>query len=101
MQGFIKNDPSDAADLSAALVDFGFYHDLSTVMRMYAEYVNHGNYGYSGGVIDQPDEYWSDITTMRLLHRWVEATAGKPQLEQTSVFDTLRNEGRLMGRFNG
>ena len=35
----------DREAVEGTLKDFGFYHDFADVARMYAEYVNHGNYG--------------------------------------------------------
>ena len=58
---------------------------------MYAEYVNHGRYGYAGGVMDQPDAYWHDMYVMRSLALWVEHFA--PLVGMTdgiSWFDKIR-----------
>lgn len=97
MQQFMSSTPPNASDIEDALIDFGFYHRLSDVERMYAEYVNKGHYGYAGGVLEQPDEYWHDMDTMRWLELWVKYVAPLPRMEQVSVFDTLRSEGRLNG----
>lgn len=58
-------------DVNQALKDFGFYHDLADVKRMYAEYSNNKQYGYAGGVMDQPDSYWHDMYIMKNLELWV------------------------------
>jgi hypothetical protein len=97
MRQFLSNNPPTVQDIEAALVDFGFYHLASDRHRMYAEYVNHGNYGYAGGVMDQPEEYWRDMDTMRWLELWIKHVAAMPRLEQVSVFDTLREKDRLDG----
>lgn len=95
MTQFLSDDPPDTETIENALLDFGFFHNWRDVTRLYAEYVNKGNYGYPGGVLDQPDEYWQDIETMRWLELYVKHVATLPRLEQVSVFDTLRNEGRF------
>lgn len=66
---------------------------------MYAEYVNNKRYAYEGGVMDQPSEYWDDMTTMRWLELWVKHVAPLPRMEQTSVFDNLRETGTLDGKW--
>lgn len=93
MTQFLSGEPPSAETINAALFDFGFYHALVDVERMYAEYANHGRYGYDGGVMDQPEEYWSDMAMMRWLEMYVKYVATMPQLEQVSVFDTLKNTG--------
>jgi hypothetical protein len=40
MQYFLSTDDPNPADLDKALVDFGFFHNVKDVKRMYAEYVN-------------------------------------------------------------
>ena len=95
MQQFLSDQPPDTQTIEDALVDFGFYHALPDVERMYAEYMNHGNYGYAGGVLDQPQEYWDDIGIMRLLELYVKHVATMPKLEHVSVFDQLRKDGRF------
>lgn len=95
MTQFLSDDPPKTQDIEDALLDFGFYHTLHDVERMYAEYVNHGNLGYSGGVLEQPPEYWADINTMRLLELYVKHVSVLPKLPQESVFDTLRKTGRF------
>lgn len=100
MQQFCSNSEPNVETIETVLEDFGFYHTWLDVLRMYAEYSNHGHYGYAGGVLDQPQEYWDDMTTMKWLELWVKHIAGMPRLEHESVFDTLRNEGRIDGRMN-
>ena len=95
MQQFLSDEPPDTQTIEDALLDFGFYHQLPDVERMYAEYMNHGNYGYAGGVLDQPTEFWDDMSTMRLLELYVKHVATMPRLEQVSVFDQLRKDGRF------
>lgn len=95
MTQFLSDEPPETEKIEDALLDFGFYHLLVDVERMYAEYMNHGNYGYAGGVLDQPEEYWSDMGTMRLLELYVKHVAPMPRLEQVSVFDQLRKDGRF------
>lgn len=95
MTQFLSDEPPDAATIDEALVDFGFNHTLIECERMYAEYSNHGNYGYAGGVLDQPDEFWQDMQTMRLLELYVKHVAPLPRLEQVSVFDQIRKDGRF------
>lgn len=95
MTQFLSDETPDTQAIEDALLDFGFYHTLIEAERMYAEYVNHGNLGYSGGVIEQPEEYWRDMATMRLLELYVKHVATLPRLEQVSVFDQLRNTGRF------
>jgi hypothetical protein len=95
MTQFLSDAEPDAQAIEDALIDFGFYHQLIDAERMYAEWVNHGNYGYAGGVLDQPEEYWRDMGTMRLLELYVKHVAPMPRLEQVSVFDQLRKTGRF------
>ncbi len=97
MQQFLSDEPPETDKIEDALKDFGFYHQLPDVERMYAEYMNHGNYGYAGGVLDQPEEYWADIGTMRLLELYVKHVATTPRLPQESVFDQLRKDGSRFG----
>lgn len=73
-----------------ALKDYGFYHDLGDVMRMYSEYVNNRQYGYAGGVLDQPDAYWHDMAIMRNLALWVEHFAPLVGFtDEVSIFEKL------------
>lgn len=95
MTQFLSDETPDTRTIEDALLDFGFYHTLIEVERMYAEYVNHGNLGYAGGVMDQPEEYWHDMTTMRWLELYAKHVATAPRLEQVSVFDQLRQSGRF------
>ncbi len=97
MRQFLNSKPPSNTDIINALLDFGFYHPLSDVQRMYAEYTNHGHLGYAGGVMDQPEEYWHDMDTMRWLELWIKHVEGVPRLEQVSIFDTLRNKNRIDG----
>lgn len=99
MVHFLSDTPPPAVDIEDALLDFGFYHHLRDVKRMYAEHQNHGNLGYPGGVLDQPEEYWDDMATMHWLELWVKHVADLPRLEQKSVFDTLRDEDRFDGNW--
>lgn len=99
MQQFLSTDPPSPDVIEAALLDYGFYHRLLDVKRMYSEYKNSKRYGYAGGVLDQPDEYWDDIATMHWLELWVKHVGPLPRLEQTSIFETLRNENRIDGRW--
>ncbi len=66
------SDKPSLKDVEQAIDNFGFYHDKVDVERMYAEYVNHGNYGYAGGVMEQPEAYWHDMSIMKWLSIWVE-----------------------------
>jgi hypothetical protein len=59
-------------ELEQELKNFGFYHSRTDVYRMYAEYVNNGQYGYAGGVLDQPSTYWHDMAVMRKVHAFVQ-----------------------------
>jgi hypothetical protein len=99
MQYFLSTDDPNPADLDKALVDFGFFHNVKDVKRMYAEYVNNKRYGYKGAVLDQPDEYWEDMSTMHLIKLWVESRKGVFHMEQVDVIDQLRKTGRLQGKF--
>ena len=76
MQHFLNLDDLNRTErvnrVRAALVNFGFYHEIDHVCRMYAEYKNHGNYAYAGGILDQPDTYWHDMSVMRNLEFYVE-----------------------------
>ncbi len=96
MQTFMKSDPPSALEISNALIDFGFYHEFSEVARMYAELQNNKLLGYSGGVNEQPSEYWQDISTMRWLALWVEHVAPLPRMKQESWIDKIKQ-----GVFNG
>lgn len=100
MTNFISDNEPTVEEINNALVDFGFYHSFEQVARMYAEYTNNKLLGYAGGVNEQPDEYWRDLATMRWLRLWVENVKPMPRLAQRSVFDTLRDEGRFIGRLN-
>jgi len=99
MRAFLNPTPPAAVDIEAALEDFGFCHDLLDVGRMYAGLSNHGHLGYAGGVLDQPEEYWQDMSTMRWLEMWVQYVATMPRLEPKSVFETLQKEGRFVGNW--
>lgn len=99
MQNFLSEDPPSADVIEDALLDYGFYHAPAQVTRMYAELKNHQHYGYDGGVLDQPDEYWDDMDTMHWLELWQKHVAPMPRMEQISVFDTLREDDRLEGRW--
>lgn len=68
---------------------------------MYAEYINNKHYGYPGGVLDQPEEYWHDMGMMKWLELWVKHVAPMPRMQQVSVFDSLRKEGRFSGKWLG
>ncbi len=98
MQSFISTTTPSAETINDALIDYGFYHTPIQVQRMYAEKVNHGLLGYVGGVIDQPDEYWHDMSTMRWLQLWHEHVAPLARLEQTSWIDNIREHGTLQGK---
>ena len=92
MQRFLAGNTPQAHEIEEALLDFGFYHRLHEVTRMYAEYTNRNLLGYAGGVNEQPEEYWRDMSTMQWLKLYVEQvlpTAGA--IPQESVFDQLRN----------
>lgn len=95
MTQFLSSDPPGIEDIESALEDFGFYHGFSDVARMYAEHENHGNLGYEGGVLDQPPEFWADLSTMKWLELWVKHVKDMPRLQQVSVFDQLRETGRF------
>jgi hypothetical protein len=99
MQHFLSDEPPSTEVIETALLDYGFYHQPHTVQRMFAEYKNRNLLGYEGGVLDQPDEYWSDISTMSWLELYVKHVANAPRMEQVSVFDTLTNENRLGGKW--
>lgn len=99
MSSFSSTTPPTVDEINAVLSDFGFYHPLREVKLMYAEYVNNNLLGYSGGVLEQPDEYWADINTMRWLRLWVEHVQNAPRMQQVSVFDTLKTEGRINGKW--
>lgn len=101
MQHFLSDAIPKTDEIESALLDFGFYHRFSDVARMYAELVNRGRYGYEGGVLDQPDEYWSDMATMKWLEFWVKYVAPAPRMEQVSVFDRLRENGQFSGKWLG
>ena len=98
MQHFTSSDVKPNRDVvEAALKDFGFYHDFGDVARMYAEYVNHGNYGYAGGVMDQPDAYWHDMYIMKNLALWVEHYSILIGItDGISIFDKIRSDVPLM-----
>lgn len=102
MKQFLSGNPPMPYEIEEALLDFGFYHALPEVCRMYAELTNNKRYGYAGGVQDQPPEYWRDMSTMNWLKLYVEEvlpTAGL--IPQVSVFDQLRNNegfGMMMTR---
>jgi len=93
MESFLSGAPPKMQDINDGLADFGFYHTLPQVQRMYAEYANKNLLGYSGGVMEQPEEYWQDIYTMGLLKLWVEQARVAPPIEQVSVFDRLKKDG--------
>jgi hypothetical protein len=95
MTAFVN--PSDTPDrdsIDEALYNYGFYHDLSHVKRMYAEYVNHGHYGYAGGVMDQPDAYWHDMYVMKNLELYVKHFAGLVDFtDQVPIIQKLKSKG--------
>lgn len=93
----MSTDDPDPLEIEQALLDFGFYHDLPSVKRMYAEYVNNNLLGYAGGVNEQPEEYWSDMATMRWLQLWVKHVKPIPQLEKQDVISRLKKGGTLNG----
>lgn len=98
MQNFLSTKDPNISEINEALLDFGFYHPFDIVSRMYAEYVNHGNYGYGGGVVDQPPEYWADMATMYWLRKWHEVV--KPVsgiVEQKSWIENIK-EGKPIGK---
>jgi hypothetical protein len=64
---------------------------------MFSEYHNNKLLGYPGGVLQQPDTYWSDIATMRALMLWDEHVKDLPRMEQKSVFDQIKETGTLSG----
>lgn len=99
MQHFQSESPPSNEDIEDALLDFGFYHTVGQVTRMYAEYTNKGLLGYAGGVLEQPDEYWDDMATMQWLSLYVKHVAPMPRMEQISVFETLRDENRFGGNW--
>lgn len=99
MTHFQSANPPTHEEIENALLDFGFYHTFTQVSRMFAEYTNKGLLGYSGGVLEQPDEYWDDIATMQWLKLYVEHVAPMPRLEQISVFETLQKENRFGGNW--
>jgi hypothetical protein len=99
MQQFLSDSDPDVETIAHAVIDFGFHHLFKDVARMYAEYTNKDKYGYDGGVMDQPEEYWNDMETMRWLELWIKHVATIPRIEQVSVFHTIRKEGRLSGKW--
>jgi hypothetical protein len=101
MHYFLDDSPPTTEAIENALIDFGFYHRFPDVSRMYAEYINNKQYGYPGGVLDQPEEYWHDMNIMNWLKLWVKHVSTAPRLEPVSVFDTLAKEGRFGGRWIG
>jgi len=102
MINFQSTDPPTIKDINDALSDFGFYHPIETVTRMYAEYINNKKYWYGDNGIDQPDEYWHDISTMNWLKLWVEHVRPVAQLqdkeEKDDVIARLRAGKSLVGR---
>ena len=97
----MSSDPPTAKEINDALHDFGFHHPLSVVKRMFAEYVNNKKYWYGENGIDQPDEYWEDISTMNWLRLWVEHVAPlaqvQAQVSQEDAISRLRRGGTLNG----
>lgn len=86
----------DPHDIDDAIQDYGFYHSPEQVKRMYAEYVNNNLLGYSGGVLEQPDEYWYDISTMNWLKLWVEHVLPlADDTPHTDIIEHLRAGGSL------
>ena len=78
-------------DTEKAISNLGFYHDKVDAERMYAEYNNHGNYGYAGGVMDQPAFYWADMSTMKWLSIWIEHYAQLADItDGVSIFKKIR-----------
>ena len=75
MQHFISPDNVNRNEhlitVRESLIDYGFYHELVHVYRMYAAYNNHGILGYAGGVMDQPEAFWHDMHIMRNLETYV------------------------------
>lgn len=98
MERFLNPDPPSAPEIEKALLDFGFYHHFHEVSLMYSNLTNHNLLGYAGGVMDQPEEYWHDMAIMNWLSLWVKHIGSKPRMAPVSVFDTLRNTGRLDGK---
>lgn len=97
MEHFLNPGNPNRESIEATLKDYGFYHNLGDVMRMYAEYVNHGRYGYAGGVMDQPDTYWHDMNIMRNLALWVEHFAPLAGFtDGQSVFEKIRQGQPIM-----
>lgn len=84
-------------DTEKAIHNFGFYHDRIDVERMYAEYTNHGNYGYAGGVMDQPDGYWHDMNIMKWLNIWVTHYAGLVSpTDGISIFKKIKDGDSIL-----
>ena len=101
MQNFLSPDRVSKTErinnVRESLIDYGFYHDLRDVTRMYAEYINNKHYGYAGGVMDQPDGYWHDMNLMRNLAFYVEellpfATDG----EQKDFIQQIKDNDELI-----
>ena len=100
MQHFLDFDDLNRTErikrVRQALINFGFYHEVVQVCRMYAEYKNHGNYAYSGGVLDQPDSYWHDMSVMRNLEFYVKELLPFAHEEQPeSWITTLKKEADI------
>lgn len=97
MMAFLNPDTPTLEKLNDYLDNYGFNHELLDVTRMYAEKVNHKLLGYAGGVIDQPDEYWEDMNTMRLLQQWCEIAPSIPRLEEDDIIKRLKRGGSFGG----
>jgi len=98
MQGFLSSDEPPHHVIEDALLDFGFYHTPLQVQRMYAELTNRNHYGYAGGVLDQPPEYWHDMATMQWLKLYVEHVLPQAGLiPQHDVIEQLKRTGKMNG----
>lgn len=89
--------PPPVETIEAALLDFGFWHRPIEVQRMYSYLINYNQLGYAGGVLDQPDEYFEDMTTIQYLRLWVEHA--KPLImpdDTPDIIDHLKNGGNLL-----
>jgi hypothetical protein len=99
MDNFLHPDQMNRVDringVRQRLLNFGFYHDLHDVKRMYAEYVNNKHYGYAGGVMDQPDTYWHDMSIMKDLEFYVEELLpfASAEEKEDKIREMLRGEG--------
>lgn len=95
----MRMDDPPIHEIDDALRDFGFYHRPIEVQRMYSQLQNHGNLGYPGAVLDQPEEYWRDMATMNWLRLWVKIVKPAQRLTQNSVFNTIKTTGKMNGVF--